>query len=381
MGQPRMRRRRTEIITFEPEASARFAGLRYVRDSDPGLRRRRSGRGFAYFDATGRRVKDRELLKRIRSLVIPPAWTDVWICSAPAGHLQASGRDARGRKQYRYHPRWRQVRDETKYGRLVAFAEALPLIRTSVDEALARPGLAREKVLATVVRLLETTHIRVGNEEYARANKSFGLTTLRTRHVEISGAKLRFRFRGKSGKSHEVDVHDRRIANIVKRCQDVPGYELFQYVDEEGASKSIDASDVNEYLREISQDNFTAKDFRTWAGTVLAARELLAAGAAESETEAKRRVVEAVKAVAKRLGNTPAVCRSHYIHPAVLSRYADGSFVEAMRVAAESAASAEGLSPEESCLLSFLKRDASGGSDAASPRARDATPPLASGSA
>jgi DNA topoisomerase-1 len=352
-----------------------------VRDTDPGLRRRRSGRGFTYLDASGARVKDRDLLQRIRALVIPPAWNDVWICPLPAGHLQASGRDARGRKQYRYHSKWRQVRDETKYGRLVAFAEALPRIRRSVDEALARPGLAREKVLATVVRLLETTHIRVGNEEYARTNNSFGLTTLRTRHVEVSGAKLRFRFRGKSGKSHEVDVQDRRIANIVKRCQDVPGYELFQYVDEEGGSKSIDASDVNEFLREISQDNFTAKDFRTWAGTVLAARELLAADAAESETEAKRRVVEAVKSVAKRLGNTPAVCRSHYIHPVVLSRYVDGSFVEAMRAAGEATASTDGLSEEESCLLSFLKRDASGGSDAASPRARDVTPPLASGSA
>jgi DNA topoisomerase-1 len=374
-------RKRPKITVVEPEASARFAGLRYVRDSDPGLRRKRAGRGFSYVDASGLRLTDRETLRRIRSLVIPPAWTDVWICPLPAGHLQASGRDARGRKQYRYHPRWRRVRDENKYNRLVALAEALPAIRRHVDEALSRPGLTREKVLGTVVRLLETTHIRVGNEEYARANKSFGLTTLRTRHVEVSGSKLRFRFRGKSGKSHEVDLHDRRIANIVKRCQDVPGYELFQYVDDTGASRSIDAADVNEYLREIAQDSFTAKDFRTWAGTVLAARELLASGAGETEAESKRRVVAAVKAVAERLGNTPAVCRAHYIHPGVISRYLEGSLHERMSAGGSSTDSTGGLSPEESALLSFLRRDVQTGSDASSPRARDETPPLASGSA
>lgn len=319
-----------EIVT-DPEESAKAAGLRYVYDTRPGIRRRRYGKGFRYIGVDGSVIRDPELLRRIRSLVIPPAWTNVWICPAASGHLQATGRDARGRKQSRYHPRWREVRDEAKYERMLLFGEALPKIRERSDHDLALPGLPREKVLATVVRLLETTYIRVGNEEYARTNHSFGLTTMRNRHVTVSGSTVRFCFEGKSGVKHTIDVSDRKLAKIVKRCYDIPGYELFQYLDEEGKPHSIDAADVNDYLQSVTEHPFTAKDFRTWAGTVLASAVLKEFEAFSSETEAKRNVVQAIKRVAAQLGNTPAVCRKCYVHPVVLERYLAGGGLGAVR--------------------------------------------------
>jgi DNA topoisomerase-1 len=317
--------------TTDPVVAARAAGLRYVLDDRPGIRRLRAGKGFRYVDPDGKPVRDPDVLSRIRSLAIPPAWTDVWICPQANGHLQATGRDDRGRKQYRYHPRWRAVRDETKYDRLIAFAHALPRIRARVEQDLAQPGLPRSRVLATVVRLLETTFIRVGNEEYARTNHSYGLTTLRNRHVDVNGSTLSFSFRGKSGVRHHIDVHDRRLARIVQRCQDLPGHELFQYLDDEGQPHTIDSADVNEYLRELAGEEFTAKDFRTWAGTVLAARALQEVASFESQTEARRNIVSAIADVARQLGNTAAVCRKCYVHPAVLDSYLASTLIESLR--------------------------------------------------
>lgn len=316
---------------LQPAQSAAAAGLRYVSDCAPGLSRKASGRSFRYFTASGSRVRDRETLSRIRSLVIPPAWRNVWICAREDGHLQATGRDARGRKQYRYHPRWREVRDESKYGRVGAFARALPRIRRRVAQHLALPGLPREKVLATIVRLLETTYMRVGNEEYARANDSFGLTTLRERQVRVRGATLKFAFRGKSGVEHRIELSDPHLAAIVRRMQDLPGEELFRYLDERGEARSVESADVNAYLKDIAGDEFTSKDFRTWAGTLLAAQALHAIGGAQSLSEAKRNVAQALDAVARRLGNTRAVCRKCYVHPVVLESYLDGSLEEALR--------------------------------------------------
>jgi DNA topoisomerase-1 len=301
--------------------SAELAGLRYAIDTQPGIRRHRVGSGFVYFDAAGKRLRNPHDLARIRSIVIPPAWTEVWICPRSDGHLQAVGRDARGRKQYRYHPRWRVVRDRTKYDHMVAFAKALPGIRRRVRADLRRSELPREKVLAAVVQLLESTQIRIGNEEYARENRSYGLTTLRDRHVEVSSTRLRFRFRGKSGKMREIAITDRRLARIVRRCQEIPGQELFQYIDEQGETRSVDSGDVNAYLREISGADFTAKDFRTWAGTVLACAALRRLAPARTKNEARKNVVRAIAEVAERLGNTPAVCRKAYIHPRVFDRY------------------------------------------------------------
>src|ERR1700741_3905445 len=275
--------------------AAHDAGLRYSSDDRPGLRRLRAGRGFRYLDVEGRAITDAAELRRIRRLAIPPAWTDVWIASDPRGHLQATGRDAKGRKQYRYHERFREVRDETKYERMLEFAKLLPRIRRRIDRDLRRPELTREKVLATIVRLLERTLIRVGNEEYARANRSYGLTTLREKHVDVAGARVRFRFRGKSGKDHALDVRDRRVARVIRRLQDLPGQELFRYVDAEGAVHSIDSADVNDYLREITGADLTAKDFRTWAGTVLAARALAKLEAFASKTQAKRNIINAIE--------------------------------------------------------------------------------------
>jgi DNA topoisomerase-1 len=312
-------------------ASARQAGLHYVTDAQAGIRRVRRGGGFQYQDLHGGVVSNAETLARIRSLVIPPAWREVWICARDDGHLQATGRDARGRKQYRYHPRWREVRDETKYWRMASFGRVLPRIRARVGRDLARRGLPREKALAVVVRLLETTLIRIGNAEYARANASFGLTTLRGRQVRVRGAKLRFRFRGKSGVPHEVEHTDRRIARIVRRMQDLPGEELFQYVDEGGESRNLESADVNAYLRDAAGEEFTSKDFRTWAGTVLAARALHALGPPRSHAHAKRNVVAAVEAVSRLLGNTRAVCRKCYIHPVVFEKYREGSLCVAMK--------------------------------------------------
>jgi DNA topoisomerase-1 len=318
--------------------SARAAGLRYVSGAEPGIRRRRAGEAFRYLHPDGRAVRDQATLARIRRLAIPPAWTEVWICAAADGHLQATGLDARGRKQYRYHPRWREVRDETKYGRMIAFGAALPRLRRRVARDLARPGLPREKVLATVVRLLEKTFIRVGNEEYARANESFGLTTLRERQVKVNGSQLRFRFRGKSGVQHEVEVSDPRIAAVVRRMQDLPGEELFQYLDDDGKVRAIGSSDVNAYLKEIAGEDFTSKDFRTWAGTLLCARLLCRLGSPATETAAKREVARAVEAVSRELRNTRAVCRKCYIHPAVIDSYLTGRIASAMAARSEEAA-------------------------------------------
>jgi DNA topoisomerase-1 len=309
-------------------------------------------------DADGTRVRHAATLARIRALAIPPAWTEVWICRSPHGHVQAVGRDARGRKQYRYHPRWRAVRDETKYARMLAFARALPAIRAAVARDLERPGLPRRKVLAAVVRLLETTLIRVGNEEYARQNGSFGLTTMRDGHVAVSGAALRFHFNGKSGRAHVVDVRDPRLARIVRRCQDLPGQTLFQYVDDDGARQTIDSADVNAYLREIAGEEFTAKDFRTWAGTVLAALALAEVQAFTSQRQARRNIVRAVESVARRLGNTAAICRKGYVHPAVIEAYLDGVTLDAFRRRTERAITEDvgGLTRDEAVVLGMLQQ-------------------------
>ena len=349
-------RRRNHQPSAAPEESAQAAGLRYVSDAAPGIRRKRAGRGFTYVGADGRPVRDRATLERIRRLAIPPAYTDVWICPTANGHLQATGRDARGRKQYRYHPRWREVRDETKFGRMLAFSEALPRLRSRVEKDLALPGLPRNKVLATVVRLLECTAIRVGNDEYARSNRSFGLTTLRDHHVEISGSTLHFEFRGKSGKVHQVELSDRRLARIVARCQAVPGAELFQYVNEAGERESIGSGDVNEYLREITGEEFTAKDFRTWAGTLHAVAALEAIGPSTSEREAKSAIVRAIDEVAERLNNTRAVCRKYYVHPAVFESYESGTLQARLRNGGPPKPSeSRGLSPGERAVVRLLR--------------------------
>jgi DNA topoisomerase-1 len=336
---------------MDPVEAAKAVGLRYIRETTKGYTRRRAGKGFCYLDEAGRPIRDKEILRRIRSLVIPPAWERVWICAQPCGHLQAVGYDARGRKQYRYHPDYSATRNETKFGRMTEFAKALPAIRQRVRHDLAKPGLPREKVLATVVRLLETTCIRIGNVEYARENHSFGLTTLRHRHAAIEGSTIRFHFRGKSGLEHEVEVHDARLARIVRECQDLPGYELFQYVGDSGERHTVDSCHVNEYLREVSEGEFTAKDFRTWAGTVQAALELAEVGPGESATAIKRNVVAAVKGVASRLGNRPATSRKYYVHPAVLTAYEDGALFEYMK----ERPATRGLHPEEECVVRLLE--------------------------
>jgi DNA topoisomerase-1 len=290
-------------------------------------------------------------------LAIPPAWTSVWICPSRSGHLQATGRDARGRKQYRYHSRWREVRDSSKYDRLIAFAEALPQVRQCTARDLALPGLPRQKVLATVVQLLEKTLIRIGNDEYARANHSYGLTTLRDGHVDVSGSRLRFEFRGKSGIRHSVDISDRRLARIVKSCQDLPGHELFQYMDADGTRQTVDSADVNAYVREIAGHDFTAKDFRTWAGTVLAACALKELASFTSSTQAKRNIVQAIESVAKRLGNTKAVCRKCYVHPAVIEWYEEGTVIRlSARRNGKTAKVVTALSPEEAAVLALLQQ-------------------------
>ncbi len=327
--------------------SARAAGLHYVSDDRPGLTRKRRGKGFAYYGPDGRRVTDEDTLARIRRLAIPPAYTDVWICLDPRGHVQATARDARGRKQYRYHPHWREVRDTVKYDRMLAFADVLPRIRERCDRDLERPGLPREKVLATVVQLLEQTRIRVGNEEYVKQNRSFGLTTLRNQHVRVQGPEVRFAFRGKSGKRHEVRVRDRRLARVVRRCLDIPGQELFQYVDHEGSTHTIDSGDVNAYIQEVAGDAFTAKDFRTWAGTVLAASELRRCPPCRTKREGKRQLVRAIEEVSARLGNTPSVCRKSYVHPAVLEAYLESRIAQV---------ACDGCDDEGPCSLHAMER-------------------------
>jgi DNA topoisomerase-1 len=310
---------------------AHAAGLRYLNGASGGIRRLQAGRGFRYVRGDGRGVRDATTLSRIRSLVIPPAWRDVWIAPLDDAHLQATGRDARGRKQYRYHPRWRELRDEVKYSRMAAFAAALPRIRARVRRDLARHGLPREKVLATIIRLLETTFVRIGNEEYARENASFGLTTLRERQVSVQGTRLKFSFRGKSGVAHQVALSDRRLASIVRHMLDLPGYQLFCYVDEDGQSRAVEASDVNAYIRSIAGEDFSSKDFRTWAGTLLCARALRSFDPPASATAGRRNVTKAIASVAEQLRNTVAVCRKCYVHPTVIDAYLSGRLERAMR--------------------------------------------------
>jgi DNA topoisomerase I len=352
------RRKNTKALITDPVESAKAAGLRYVTDAQPGIHRKRRGTGFGYVDAAGKRLRDKEALKRIKSLVIPPAWRDVWICTNPKGHLQVTGRDARGRKQSRYHPRWREVRDETKYERMTIFGAALPGIREHVEQDLSLPGMPRQKILAAIVRLMEATLIRVGNEEYARENQSYGLTTMRNKHVHVKGSSVTFKFQGKSGVRHAIDINDRRLARIIQRCQDIPGYELFQYLDNEGNHHSVDSADVNEYLQAMTGQDFTAKDFRTWAGTVLACTLLQEFEAFTSQTQAKKNVVQAIKDVAGRLGNTPSVCRKCYVHPAVLDTYFGGEMLKTVKkhVEEETAASPPALRQEEVTLLHLLQK-------------------------
>ncbi|MDQ6674077.1 MAG: DNA topoisomerase IB [Chloroflexota bacterium] len=342
-------------MTLEPDnavESAEQAGLRYVTDEGPGIQRKRAGEGFEYLGPDGCPIRDGRLVERIKSLAIPPAWEDVWICKDADGHLQATGRDARGRKQYRYHPRWREVRDASKYERLAQFAEALPRIREHVMHDLGQRGMPRTKVLATIVRLLEETSIRIGNDEYRRENQSFGLTTMLDQHAHIDGGTVRFEFKGKSGRQHSVKLSDRRLARIVKQCQDIPGQELFQYLDDDGQRHSVESSDVNNYLREVSGGDFTAKDFRTWNGTVLALRYLKLCESPTSATAGKRLVSGAIKSVAQDLGNTPAVCRKAYVHPVVLNAYLEGSLAPEAGIA-EVKPTGE-LSEEEESVLGLL---------------------------
>jgi DNA topoisomerase-1 len=318
--------------------AAKEAGLQYVSDDRPGYARRASNGEFDYLDTQGEQIRDEQRLLRIKRLAIPPAWNDVWICPSANGHIQATGRDARRRKQYRYHERWREIRDENKFGRLAHFAKALPNIRRRVAKDLKLPGLPRQKVLAVVVRLLERTFIRVGNEEYARENKSFGLTTMKNRHVTVKGARLRFRFRGKSRRQHEVDVTDRRIAKIIAKCQDLPGQDLFQYVNDDGDIRDVTSQDVNDYLREITNEDFTAKDFRTWAGTLLAALALNAQESFETKKQAKANIKAAICAVSELLGNTPAICRKCYVHPAIIEAYLSGTQIAGLGQAIKNSA-------------------------------------------
>ncbi|PYL29742.1 MAG: DNA topoisomerase I [Verrucomicrobia bacterium] len=333
------------------------AGLSYVSDVRPGYTRKAKGGDFEWFDADGELIRDEQRLLRIKRLAIPPAWTEVWVSPLANGHIQATGRDARGRKQYLYHERWREVRDENKYDRIISFGKALPKIRRRIARDLKLPGLPRNKVLATVVQLLERTFIRIGNEEYARENKSFGLTTMKDRHVEVKGAKLRFRFRGKSGREHEVDVADRRIAKIVSKLQDLPGQDLFQYLDDGGEVRDITSQDVNEYVREITGEDFSAKDFRTWAGTVLTVIALNAQEKFENGKQAKANIKTAISAVAKILGNTPAICRKCYVHPAVLETYLDQKSIEGLTRTTEAALEREDvdLRSSEAAVLKFLE--------------------------
>lgn len=341
----------------DPRDAAESAGLVYVSDEEPGIRRRKAGKGFAYLRSGGGKVEDEATLKRIRKLAVPPAWTDVWICPRANGHIQATGRDAKGRKQYRYHPAFREIRESTKYERMLDFARALPALRERLAEHMAMKGLPREKVLATVVNLLESTLIRVGNDDYARNNKSYGLTTLKTRHVAVNGSELRFQFQGKSGKTWRLTVKDRRIARIVRACQDLPGQELFQYIDEDGERRDVTSSDVNAYLREITGRDITAKDFRTWHGTVLAAMALQELQGFDSQAALKKNVKAAIEQVASRLGNTPTICRKCYVHPELLTAYAEGQLLLEIKEEAEAELRDDlaRLRPEEAAVLSLLQ--------------------------
>ncbi len=341
--------------------AAENAGLTYVSDGNGGIARRKAGTGFAYRDAEGRVVRDRKTLERIRSLAVPPAWTDVWICSSANGHLQATGRDARGRKQHRYHPRFREVREEAKFERLAEFGASLPALRAQIERDMRKQGLPRAKVLAAIVHLLDTTMIRVGNDEYAKANKSYGLTTLEDQHAQVRGEQLRFVFTGKSGKTWKLTLKNRRVAKVVKAAQDLPGQRLFQYVDDDGAVQQVTSTDVNAYLREIAGRDISAKDFRTWGGTVLAAAELSALGGFDTQTLAKANVKQAIEHVSLSLGNTPTICRKCYVHPALVESYLDG----ALKLPR---AQRQGLSAREASVLAFLTRSRRTRSPAAAKR-------------
>ncbi|KQQ62352.1 DNA topoisomerase [Pseudomonas sp. Leaf127] len=324
--------------------------LHYVDDSQPGFSRKILRGKFAYFDLDGQHIRDQAEIERINALVIPPAYTDVWICADPRGHLQATGRDARGRKQYRYHPRWREIRDQDKYTRMMAFGSALPKVRKQLEAQMGVPGMGRDKVIAAVVMLLDATLIRIGNTRYARDNRSFGLTTLRNKHVDIKGSEILFQFRGKSGVEHQISIKDKRMARIIKRCLELPGQNLFQYLDEDGQRHAITSSDVNAYLHTLTGADFTAKDYRTWAGSVMALTTLRKLDW-EPEADAKKHIVEMVKNVARELGNTPAVCRKCYIHPAVLEGFVLGQLAKLPRVRKR-----QGLSAEEVALTAFLQQ-------------------------
>jgi DNA topoisomerase-1 len=344
-------------LVAEAIEAAEEAGLRYVSDDRPGYTRKAKDDDFEYIDTEGKPITDEQRLLRVKRLAIPPAWTDVWICPSANCHIQATGRDARRRKQYLYHERWREVRDENKYDRMIAFGKVLPKIRRRVARDLKLPGLPRNKVLATVVQLLERTFIRIGNEEYARENKSFGLTTMKDRHVEVKGSKMRFRFRGKSGKDHEVDVTDRRIARIVSNLQDLPGQDLFKYVDDDDEVRDVTSQDVNEYLREVSGEDFSAKDFRTLAGTVLTAVALNAQEKFENNKQAKANIKMAIAAVSRILGNTPAICRKCYVHPAIFESYIGRQSIDGLKQMTEEALEKEDvdLRSSEAAVLKFLE--------------------------
>ena len=346
------------LALVDAPVAAKSAGLRYVNDGTAGISRQPDGDGFRYVRPDGSIVDDEATLARIKALAIPPAWTDVWICKLDNGHLQATGRDAKKRKQYRYHARWRSLRDDVKYERMIHFGKVLPEIRRRVDDALRLPGLPREKVLATIVYLLQATMMRIGNEEYARTNKSFGLTTLRSRHVKVDGKAVQFRFRGKSGVFHDITIEDKRLARIIGRIRDLPGQDLFQYVDRNGERHAIGSADVNDYLREITGEDYTAKDFRTWSGTVLAALALREFEQFDSETQAKKNIVRAIESVAERLGNTPSICRKCYVHPGVIEAYLDGTIAEALLVRTEQELSEDlhVLQPEEAAVVALLQQ-------------------------
>lgn len=347
---------RSKVVKVAPIRAVKSRGLRYVMDNIKGISRRKHGKNFLFYSSRGVPIRNPAELHRIKALAIPPAWNDVWISPFPNSHLQATGRDARGRKQYRYHHSWREWRDQTKYDHLMEFGRVLPKLRRRVMKDLSLPGLPQAKVMATIVRLLETTCIRIGNDEYAKQNQSFGLTTLRNKHVKVKGSKIRFRFRGKSGIVRDVDLHDRRLAGIVRRCQDLPGQELFQYLDEDGSARIVNSSDVNHYLRETTGIDLTAKDFRTWAGTVLAARALGELAPFALKSQAKRNVVQAVDAVARKLGNTRAVCQKCYIHPATVKAYFDGTLPESLsRPAPAARATENGLTDDEAAVMMILE--------------------------
>lgn len=340
----------------DPAVAAKQAGLRYVHDSMPGIQRKKAGKHFRYLGTDGQPVTNLKEIERITKLGIPPAWTEVWICTRPNGHIQATGRDAKGRKQYRYHDRWRTVRDETKYTRMIAFGEVLPQIRAQTTKDLAKHGLSRERVLATVVQLLDATAIRIGNEEYAKENASFGLTTLHNEHVDVTGQKMHFHFKGKSGKVHIIELKDQRLAKIIKKLQDLPGQEIFQFVDDAGETHSIESDDVNDYLHALTHQDFTAKDFRTWTGTVCAAEALKELGVFDSPTQAKKNISDAIKQAAAKLGNTPAICRKSYVHPGILGAYLNGTLTTPLTEDVAQPAPDHGLRPQEAEVLDLLKK-------------------------